>query len=267
VATELSLPPLSDGNLAFFFDLDGTLAEIQPHPDQVHIPIAVRALLEKISVMQDGALALISGRPMAELDKLAAPHRFPLAGVHGAERRDINGNTHAVTLPAEVAQALKLRLETELAAMPGTELECKGMAFALHYRQALEFESSILSLASTLVSFYEELSLQPGKCVVEIKPRGINKGEAIAAFMEQPPFAGRTPVFIGDDLTDEAGFSVVNAMNGISIKVGKGETDARYRLMNVQAVHAWLEYVVQQLEKQKKLNDRSVGYESLSRSI
>ncbi|WP_312073821.1 trehalose-phosphatase [Atlantibacter sp.] len=267
MATELSLPPLNDGNLAFFFDLDGTLAEIQPHPDQVHIPIAARTLLEKLSALQDGALALISGRPMAELDKLAAPHRFPLAGVHGAERRDINGNTHAVTLPASLSRALQLRLETELAAMPGTELECKGMAFALHYRQAPEFESRILSLASTLVGLHEELSLQPGKCVVEIKPRGINKGEAISAFMQQPPFAGRTPVFVGDDLTDEAGFEVVNAAHGISIKVGKGETEAKYRLMNVQAVHVWLEKVVQQLEKQKKLNDRSVGYESLSRSI
>lgn len=267
MATELSLPPLNDGNLAFFFDLDGTLAEIQPHPDQVHIPIAVRTLLDRLSGLQGGALALISGRPMVELDKLAAPHRFPLAGVHGAERRDINGNTHRVTLPPELSRALQLRLETELAAMPGTELECKGMAFALHYRQAPDFESSILSLASTLVSLHEELSLQPGKCVVEIKPRGINKGEAIAAFMEQPPFVGRTPVFIGDDLTDEAGFTTVNAMNGISIKVGKGETEARYRLMNVLAVHAWLEKIVQQQEKQKKLNDRSVGYESLSRSI
>ncbi|MBB3324264.1 MULTISPECIES: trehalose-phosphatase [Atlantibacter] len=267
MATELSLPPLNNGNLAFFFDLDGTLAEIQPHPDLVHIPTDVRALLEKLSGLHNGALALISGRSMAELDKLAAPHRFPVAGVHGAERRDINGNTHIVTLPADLVRALQLRLETELAAMPGTELECKGMAFALHYRQAPEFETRILSLASTLASLYEELSLQPGKCVVEIKPRGINKGEAITAFMQQEPFAGRMPVFLGDDLTDEAGFAAVNAMNGISVKVGKGETAAKYRLMNVQAVHVWLEKLVTQQEKEQKLNDRSVGYESLSRSI
>lgn len=267
MATELSLPPLDRANLAFFFDLDGTLAEIQPHPDQVIIPTSVRALLEKLAGLHNGALALISGRSMAELDKLAAPHRFPVAGVHGAERRDISGNTHVVTLPAELARALQLRLETEMAAMPGTELECKGMAFALHYRQAPEYESHVLSLASTLVSLHEALSLQPGKCVVEIKPHGIHKGEAINAFMKEPPFAGRTPVFIGDDLTDEAGFEAVNALQGVTIKVGKGETAAQYRLMNVPAVHVWLEKLVEQQEKEQKLTDRSEGYESLSRSI
>lgn len=267
MADVLSAPPLLSGELAFFFDMDGTLAEIKPHPDQVTIPPAVRSLLQKLSSMNNGALALVSGRSMAELDKFATPFRFPLAGVHGAERRDINGNTHVVTLPAELMTLLHQALEQALAKMPGTELEPKGMAFALHYRLAPEYEQQVLQLAQTLVQQHDELALQPGKCVVEIKPKGINKGAAVAAFLSEAPFAGRTPVFIGDDLTDEAGFHTVNALNGVSIKVGQGETQAKWRLASVQEVHAWLEELVQHLEQEKKLTERREGYESLSRSI
>lgn len=267
MADVLSAPPLLSGELAFFFDMDGTLAEIKPHPDQVTIPPAVRSLLQKLSSMNNGALALVSGRSMAELDKFATPFRFPLAGVHGAERRDINGNTHVVTLPADLMTLLHQALEQALAKMPGTELEPKGMAFALHYRLAPEYEQQVLQLAQTLVQQHDELALQPGKCVVEIKPKGINKGAAVAAFLSEAPFAGRTPVFIGDDLTDEAGFHTVNALNGVSIKVGQGETQAKWRLASVQEVHAWLEELVQHLEQEKKLTERREGYESLSRSI
>lgn len=268
MAEVLYTPPLLSGDLAFFFDLDGTLAEIKPHPDQVSIPSDVRNLLQKLSGMNNGALALVSGRSMVELDKLATPFQFPLAGVHGAERRDINGNNHVVALPEELVTSLHLRLEQALAKMPGTELEPKGMAFALHYRQAPEYEQQVLQLAQSLAQQHEELALQPGKCVVELKPKGINKGAAVAAFLKEAPFAGRTPVFVGDDLTDEAGFHTVNAVNGVSIKVGQGETQAKWRLASVQEVHAWLEELVQHLEQEKKhFTERREGYESLSRSI
>ncbi|VUC78849.1 trehalose phosphatase [Salmonella enterica] len=97
------------------------------------------------------------------------------------------------------------------------------MAFALHYRQAPEHEAALLALAQHVTQHWPQLALQPGKCVVEIKPKGTNKGEAIAAFMQEAPFAGRIPVFVGDDLTDEAGFGVVNHAGGISVKVGVGQ--------------------------------------------
>lgn len=268
MAEVLSVPPLLSGEHAFFFDLDGTLAEIKPHPDQVSIPAEVRSLLQKLSSMNNGALALVSGRSMVELDKLATPFQFPLAGVHGAERRDINGTRHVVSLPQALVESLHQRLEQALAKMPGTELEPKGMAFALHYRLAPEYEQQVLQLAHTLAQQHDELALQPGKCVVELKPKGINKGAAVAAFLTEAPFAGRTPVFVGDDLTDEAGFHTVNAMNGVSIKVGQGETQANWRLSTVQDVHAWLEQLVQHLEQEKKqITERREGYESLSRSI
>lgn len=268
MAEVVSVPPLLSGNLAFFFDLDGTLAEIKPHPDQVYIPAAVRTLLQKMSVMSDGALALISGRSMAELDKLATPFHFPLAGVHGAERRDINDKTHVVTLPAPVVKTLQQELSDALALMPGTELEAKGMAFALHYRQAPEAEEAIMWLAEKMTKRFPELALQPGKCVVELKPLGIHKGAAIRAFMQEAPFAGRTPVFIGDDLTDEAGFKQVNALGGVTVKVGAGETLATWRLANVRMVYHWLGKLTHHIEKQQKTETlRGEDYESLSSSL
>ncbi len=267
MAEVASVPPLLSGNLAFFFDLDGTLAEIKPHPDQVYIPAAVRTLLQKMSLMSGGALALISGRSMTELDKLATPFHFPLAGVHGAERRDINDKTHVVTLPEPVVTALHQHLSNALLQLPGTELEAKGMAFALHYRQAPEAEEAIFELAQQMTQRFPELALQPGKCVVELKPLGIDKGAAIRAFMQEAPFAGRTPIFIGDDLTDEAGFKQVNALGGVTIKVGNGDTIANFRLANVRMVYHWLGKLTQHIEQQKSEILRGEDYESLSGSL
>ena len=261
----LTAPPVLCGNYAFFFDLDGTLAEIKPHPDQVSISEPIRSALQQLAQQQGGALALISGRSMAELDALSAPHRFPLAGVHGAERRGINDQSHIVSLPAELAAELGQWLAQSLAPLEDCELEDKGMAFALHYRQAPQHEQAVRALAEQAVARYEGLALQPGKCVVEIKPAGINKGAAILAFMQEAPFQGRQPVFVGDDLTDEAGFKAVNQAGGISVRVGPGETQAQWRLADVNAVHRWLI----KLAEQENLAhpDRRDGYESLSRSI
>ena len=189
---------------------------------------------------------------MVELDELTRPYRLPLAGVHGAERRDINGKTHIVSLPDSLLKALSAELTAALDALPGCELESKGMAFAL---------------AQAVVQRHPILALQPGKCVVEIKPRGVNKGEAIAAFMQEAPFRGRKPVFVGDDLTDEAGFSVVNQLSGVSVKVGGGETQARWRLPDVAAVHLWISNIANHGQQPDALTDRRDGYESLSRSI
>lgn len=267
MADTLAVPPVLSENLAFFFDLDGTLAEIKPHPDQVAVPADVLRALHQLSEMNQGALALISGRSMAELDALARPYRFPLAGVHGAERRDIHGNTHIVTLPEALIKSLHARLSTALSMLPGTELEPKGMAFALHYRQAPEHEQAIISLAQSIVEASDRLALQPGKCVVEIKPRGINKGEALVAFMAEAPFKGRTPVFVGDDLTDEYGFNVVNEAGGVSVKVGLGETAAKWRLASVASVWQWITEVANQQQQQIANNNRRNHYGSLSRSI
>lgn len=263
----LTVSPELSANYAWFFDLDGTLAEIRPHPDQVAIPDAVLQMLHRLAMQNAGALALISGRSMVELDALTTPFRFPLAGVHGAERRDIRGQTHIVTLPQALKRDVYNQLSTALENLPGAELESKNMAFALHYRQVPQHAAALLTLAKQITARWPQLALQPGKCVLEIKPRGTDKGEAIAAFMQESPFAGRTPLFIGDDLTDEAGFVAVNRAGGISVKVGCGETQANWRLASVTDVWRWLEKIHYPQQKQKSASDRRDGYESFSRSI
>ncbi|WP_139356317.1 trehalose-phosphatase [Izhakiella australiensis] len=250
-------PVVSLANHAFFFDVDGTLAAIQSRPDEVFIPSSVITCLRKLSAASDNALALVSGRPLSELDALAAPLKLPLAGVHGAERRDAAGSLHRVSLPEEVTTPLAQRLRQALAAMPGTLLETKGMAFALHFRNAPEYAGAIQALAEEMVTQFPQLVLQPGKCVVEIKPEGVNKGAALRQFMQEAPFAGRIPVFVGDDLTDEAGFEVVTALGGYAIKVGDGKTQATHRLANVDAVYAWLEQLTLQLHQDTTLSVRS----------
>lgn len=229
---QISVPPALTGNYAFFFDLDGTLADIQPHPDQVVIP--------------DSTLQALNA----------------LAGVHGAERRDINGKTYIVSLPTALRDEIAAELTSALEALQGCELESKEMAFALHYRQAPQQQSAVLELAQRIVQRYPLLALQLGKCVVEIKPRGVNKGEAITAFMQEAPFAGREPVFVGDDLTDEAGFSVVNQLQGMSVKVGSGETQAHWRLADAAAVRTWLQHLAYDAQ-----TERRDDHESFSRSL
>ncbi|MDT4309933.1 trehalose-phosphatase [Klebsiella aerogenes] len=267
MADQISVPPELTGNHAFFLDLDGTLADIKPHPDQVVIPEDVLQMLRLLAQRQHDAVALISGRSLTELDELTRHWRLPLAGVHGAERRDINGKRHDVSLPPALSREVGQALTSALQALPGSELEDKGIAFALHYRQAPQHQSAILALAQDIVQRYPILAIQQGKCVVEIKPRGINKGEAIAAFMREAPFAGRKPVFIGDDLTDEAGFTMVNQLGGVSIKVGQGDTQARWRLANVAAVHQWLRHVVGNMQSLDVFTNGRDDHESFSRSI
>lgn len=267
MADLLSAPPVLTENYAFFFDLDGTLAEIQPHPDQVVVPDAVRQSLRALAIRQNGAMALISGRSLRALDALMTPLRLPLAGAHGAERRDINGHMHRVSLPSALPDAVLSFLTPALCALPGCELENKGVAFALHYRQAPEHAAAILTLAAEAVKRFPALTLQPGKCVIELKPGGVNKGGAIRDFMREAPFAGRLPVFVGDDQTDESGFAVVNQSGGISVKVGPGVTCAQWRLSNVSGVHQWVTRLARGERAAGVCEDRGEGHGSFSGSI
>lgn len=267
MADLLSVPPVLTGTHAFFFDLDGTLADIKPQPHQVSIPVGVRAALRQLAQNNDGAVALISGRSMDELDTLAGEGCFPLAGVHGAERRDISGQVHRITLPSALACELEQALRNALKDLPGARLESKGMAFALHYRQAPQHKLALIRLAEEMVRRWPGLAVQPGKCVLELKPQGVNKGEAIRAFMQESPFVNKTPVFLGDDLTDESGFKIVNQMGGYAVKVGLGETEARWRFDSVAAVHQWLLELIDTSSPQGTQTTRRDSHESLSRSL
>lgn len=233
-------PELRPHRHAFFFDLDGTLAGFQLRPELVAVPAPAREALAQLARC-GVALAVVSGRALADIDRMLAPDRHPAAGIHGAERRDASGRVHRLPSEALPPPGMARELAERMRAWPGTFVEDKGMALALHYRGAPQCEAGVRALADEMARRHPHLRLQPGKFVLEFKPDGVDKGQAITRFLEEPPFAGLVPVFIGDDRTDENGFAVVNARGGISIKAGAGESLAPFRLADVTAVHQWLE--------------------------
>lgn len=233
--------PHSTDSWAFFLDVDGTLFEHADRPDAVRADPAVVQLLAGLRAATGGALAVISGRPVAYIDVLFDPLRVPAAGLHGAERRDALGKLHRHALPEIPLRRAAARLAEFATQHEGLIFEDKGLGLALHFRQAPHLAPAANGIASTVAAeLGDGFELQRGKMVIEIKPGGHDKGVAIEDFLREPPFAGRTPVFIGDDLTDEYGFSVVNRLGGLSIKVGTDETIARCRLADASAVRDWL---------------------------
>ncbi|MBI1966307.1 MAG: trehalose-phosphatase [Betaproteobacteria bacterium] len=233
--------PRASGTWAFFLDIDGTLIEHAERPDAVRADPAVLQLLAGLRAAAGGALALISGRPVAAIDSLFSPLRFPVAGLHGVERRDALGKLHSHSIAEKPLRRAAGRLAASATRHAGLIFEDKGLALALHYRQAPQLEEVAHGIAASVaVELGDGFELQRGKMVIEIKPGGRDKGVAIEDFLREVPFHGRTPVFVGDDLTDEYGFSVVNRLGGYSIKVGAGETAARWRLADAASVRGWL---------------------------
>jgi len=234
------LPPFS-ADWAFFLDIDGTLLDFAPTPDAVVPDELTRELLIRLQQRASGAVALISGRAARDIDRLFEPLRFPIAGQHGVERRDAAGNWHKHALPEHELHAASSELEALCRAHPGLVFENKGLNLAVHYRLAPEcgelVHRRMIRLMQQLGPRFE---VQGGKMIWEIKPSGRDKGMAIIEFLAEVPFAARTPVFVGDDVTDESAFQAVNKLGGLSIKVGPGATAARFRLADAAAVRAWL---------------------------
>jgi len=235
------MPPFA-ANWAFFLDLDGTLLEIAETPDAVGIGPDEKRLVEKLVAGAGGAVAVISGRALARIDQILAPLVLPAAGQHGAERRDARGVRHRHRFPANVLRPVAVGIRSFAAQHQGLVFEDKGASVALHYRKAPQLaRAAQAAMRDAAGPLGEAVEVQDGKMVVELKPAGCDKGKAIAQFMQEAPFAGRQPVFIGDDVTDEYGFRVVNAMGGHSIKVGEGPSVARWRLENPASTRAWLQ--------------------------
>jgi trehalose 6-phosphate phosphatase len=246
--TRAKLPPPPPARLgwAYFLDVDGTLVEFAPRPDTIHVDADLLGLLKRLDRDGHGGLALVSGRALADLSCRLDGLKVPMAGQHGLERLDASGNIHldATALPH---LAIRTMLLDELEAHPGLLLEDKGMTLALHYRQTPALGAYVHRLMAGLARrLGTDYALQKGKFVVELKPAAADKGKAIAAYLAEPPFAGRHPVFIGDDVTDEHGFEAINRLGGLSIKVGPGNTAARHRLADVAAVRAWLAAALQE---------------------
>jgi trehalose 6-phosphate phosphatase len=239
------VPPPLDPHSALFLDVDGTLLEIAARSDLVRVPSGLPALLDDLAEKRGGALALITGRPLAELDQLFRPWRGAASGVHGNERRRTDGTfDHQIDVAAAAAlDQIRPRLAAFARMDSGLILEDKKAALALHYRAAPERAVEILSFAETLRREVETaLRMIAGKMVVEFRPPGTDKGAAIAAFLSEPPFRGRRAIFVGDDATDEDGFAEIERRGGVAIRVGPAApTHAQYRLPSVAAVFAWLD--------------------------
>jgi trehalose 6-phosphate phosphatase len=230
---------------AYFFDIDGTLVDLNDNPGGVRLDQDLRTLIEALHRVTGGAVALISGRHLPDIDALMEGVHLPAAGQHGTERRDAAGRiTHHAVRTAQLDWAYD-QIAAAAAKHPGLELQHKGLTLALHYRRAPQLAGYAHRLVRSLLPrLGKEYCLQRGKRIVEVKPAGKDKGAAVLEFMGEDPFRGRTAVFLGDDLTDEYGFATVNRLKGYSIKVGPGPTAARFRFRNVTAVRAWLQQAV-----------------------
>jgi trehalose 6-phosphate phosphatase len=230
-------PAIALATTALLLDIDGTLLDIVPRPEDVVVPETLKDALSRLQHLSGGALALISGRPLAQIDQLFSPLRLPAVGTHGAELRidPLQAATASPPLPAGLRQALA-KLATG-----NVRFEDKTASAALHYRQAPEQEQALLEGASKILRTFPGFELLRGKAIVEIKSKAFDKGTAFAAIMQAAPFAGRTPLFIGDDTTDEAIFARLAAFRGIGISVGKTMTGAAYSLPSPAAVRLWLE--------------------------
>ena len=239
-------PPdkLDPSKLALFLDVDGTLLDIENHPADVRADPSLVAMLERLSAGLGGAMSLISGRQIADIDRIFAPVRFAAAGAHGSEIRQHPDDPVAVSqssLPEPVLASLRTFVEQN----PGLLLEEKHSGASLHYRRAPQLEAPCNALVQRLLpKIDKDFRLIAGKMVLELAPTDHNKGAAITEMMRREPFSGRRAVFVGDDVTDEDGFLAVNAMGGITIRVGgNSDSAAEYALPDVAAVRRWLESI------------------------
>lgn len=240
------LPAWSD-RWAFLLDLDGTLARIAPSPDDVHVDATLRRLMRLLGERSHGAVAVISGRPINEIDRLLGRTIQCVAGQHGAERRDATSVVRRLRVSSMLLRTAHARIAAKIAGYDGLACEWKGLSVALHYRSAPTLAAfAHATMRGEAVRLRGVFGVIAGKRVVELKPLRASKGHALEAFMREAPFRGRVPVCIGDDVTDEDAFAAALRLGGIAIKVGRGATCASHRLADSAAVRRWIARAVAQ---------------------
>ena len=236
----LSRPPERLEGVALFLDMDGVLAPLAPRPEDV-VPVPRRTeILRRLATRLEGRLAIISGRTLAEIDRISEAASPAASGVHGLERRRHDGSLERRT-PHPAVRTVVEAFDAYAADRPGMIVEDKAVSAGLHYRQASGFAADARAMGERIAR-ETGLAIQHGDQVMELKTPGTSKGTAVRAFMAEAPFAGALPVMVGDDLTDEDGFEAAAALGGFGVLVGpERPTAARYRLDDVEAVLAWLE--------------------------
>jgi trehalose 6-phosphate phosphatase len=212
--------PKPESGWALFLDVDGTIIDLAATPDAVTVPPSLVPILSAARKSLDGALAIVSGRTITAIDRIVSPLALPCAGEHGAALRLPDGSFEAAPATCALPPAWRERAEKTVAAWPGVWVENKSCGLALHYRQAPERKGEVLTLAQELAGDgYSGFEVLPAHMVLEIRHRDLNKGAAVHRFMMLPPFCGRLPVFVGDDVTDEDGFAAARAMGGLGLHV------------------------------------------------
>jgi len=236
------LPPPPDidaAATAFFVDFDGTLAPIVDRPELAAMAPDTRAAVSKLQARAGGAVAVISGRALADLDRMLAPLVLPASGSHGLERRDADG----VATAAEGDAAAQTAIEAVAAFGRSNDLlvERKQAGAAVHFRARPDLaEAAHAAVAAAASAAGDRLRTLRGDMVAELSLAHVDKGHAVRAFMAEPPFRGRRPLFAGDDVTDEDGFKAATALGGLAIKIGEGPTAATHRLPSIDDFLVWL---------------------------
>lgn len=235
-------PVFSLDEIGLFLDFDGTLVELAPQPEAVIVPQDLPPLLDRLHDRMKGAVAIISGRPVAEVDGFLAPLKLPASGAHGAELRETR-DAEIRVVGARLSDPLRAQIQavvtTLQARWPGLRTEDKGTSFAIHYRHAPDAEADLRAALEAL-GFTNGWQLLSGHRVFEVKARGWNKGTAIRRMMDGPAFASRRPICIGDDRTDLDGMEAARALGGDGIAVGGLDADVAWMLSDPAAVRAWL---------------------------
>jgi trehalose 6-phosphate phosphatase len=242
-------PKLAPGELAqrldrsaVLLDIDGTLLDLAPTPREVWVPPGLTATLNRLIEKTSGALALVSGRSLNDIDLIFAPEQYPAVGGHGAEMR-LSADSEAVATHAPpMDKELKRRLAAVAKLSPGILLEDKGYSLALHYRLAPHAEQAIYAAVSLIRAELPDapIEVMPGKCVCEIKPSGFNKASGVVELMSHEPFRGRRPIFIGDDVTDESVFAIMPDFGGLAFSVGRRAQGVVDHFDEPRDVREWL---------------------------
>ena len=233
-------PPIDPARHALFLDFDGTLAALVDDPGAVSVDPSGLEVLARLQRDLSGALAIVSGRRIADLDRFLAPLDFAAAGVHGLERRAWPGGEVEMLAGPEILDDVRHALARVTEINQRLSLEDKDTALVLHYRTAPDLRDVAQAAVARATRDRNDLVVMQGSGIVEVHPAGMDKGKALEAMMRGEPFEGRVPIYAGDDTTDEFALKTVRAMGGVSIKVGAQESAAEYRLADVAAVHRWL---------------------------
>jgi trehalose 6-phosphate phosphatase len=239
-------PALRLDQSAILLDIDGTLLDLAPTPREVWVPPDLSTTLNRLLARTSGALALVSGRSLNDIDLIFAPEQFPAVGGHGAEMR-ISADSEAVATHAPpMDKELKRRLAAIAKLSPGILLEDKGYSLALHYRLAPHAEKAIYAAVSLIRADLPNAPIEvlPGKCVCEIKHSGFNKATGVLELMTHEPFRGRRPIFVGDDVTDEAVFGIMPDLGGLAFSVGRRAKGVADHFDEPRDVRNWLAHLL-----------------------